>query len=102
MIVSFKDAGTEDTFNGERTKAARKTRPESLWRVAQRKLDQLDSVTNLNELRIPPGNRLEALTGNRKGQCSIRLNDQYRICFVWTNSGPDQVEIVDYHSSTPR
>ena len=61
------------------------------------KLDQLDSVTTLNELRIPPGNWLEALTGDRKGQHSIRINDQYRICFVWTDSGPDKVEIVDYH-----
>jgi proteic killer suppression protein len=97
MIVSFKDKGTEDIFDGENTKAARKTCPESLWKVAARKLDQLDSVTTLNELRVPPGNRLEALTSNRKGQHSIRINDQYRICFVWTNSGPDKVEIVDYH-----
>ena len=97
MIVSFKEAGTEDIFNGENTKAARKTCPESLWKVAVRKLDQLDSVTALNELRIPPGNRLEALTGDRKGQHSLRINDQYRIGFVWTASGPDQVEVVDYH-----
>lgn len=97
MIVAFQDQGTEDIYNGENTKAARKTCPESLWKVAARKLDQLDSVTALEELRIPPGNRLEALTGNRKGQHSIRLNDQYRICFVWTEKGPDQVEIVDYH-----
>ena len=60
-------------------------------------LDQLDSATTLNELRIPPGNRLEALTGSRKGQHSIRINDQYRSCFVWTDTGPDKVEIVDYH-----
>jgi proteic killer suppression protein len=97
MIVSFKDKGTEDVFNGENTKAARKTCPESLWKIAARKLDQLDSVTTLGELRIPPGNRLEALSGDRKGQHSIRLNEQYRICFVWTYSGPDKVEIVDYH-----
>ena len=97
MIVSFKEAGTEDIFNGENTKAARKTCPESLWKVAVRKLDQLDSVTALNELRVPPGNRLEALTGDRKGQHSLRINDRYRLCFVWTASGPDQVEVVDYH-----
>ena len=97
MIVSFKDEGTKDIFNGENTKAARKTCPESLWKVAARKLDQLDSATTLNELRIPPGNRLEALTADRKGQHSIRINDQYRICFGWTESGPDKVEIVDYH-----
>ncbi len=97
MIVAFKDKGTEDIFNGENTKEARKTCPESLWKVAARKLDQLDSVTALNELRVPPGNRLESLTGNRKGQQSIRINDQYRICFVWTDPGPDKFEIVDYH-----
>jgi proteic killer suppression protein len=62
-----------------------------------RKLDQLDSVVSLDDLRIPPGNKLEALRGDRKGQYSIRINDQYRICFVWTESGPSQVEIVDYH-----
>jgi toxin HigB-1 len=97
MIVSFNDEGTEDVFNGKNTKAARKTCPESLWKVAARKLDQLDSVTALNELRIPPGNRLEALTGDRKGQYSLRINDQYRICFAWSALGPDKIEIVDYH-----
>lgn len=97
MIVSFKNEGTEDIFNGENTKAARKTCPESLWKIAARKLDQLDSVTTLNELRVLPGNRLEALASNRKGQHSIRINDQYRICFVWASAGPDNVEIVDYH-----
>ena len=97
MIQSFKDAGTEDIFNGENTKAARKIYPSSLWKISARKLDQVDSVTRLSELRIPPNNKLEALSGNRKGQHSIRINDQYRICFVWTQTGPDQVEIVDYH-----
>jgi len=97
MIVSFKDEGTEDIFNGENTKSARKTCPKSIWKIATRKLDQLDSVTSLSELRVPPGNRLEALAGERKGQQSIRVNDQYRICFVWIDKGPDQVEIVDYH-----
>jgi proteic killer suppression protein len=97
MIVSFKDTATQDIFNGESTKAARKTCPETLWKVAQRKLDQIDSVINLDELRIPPGNRLEALGGSRNGQYSIRINDQYRICFVWNDQGPEQVEIVDYH-----
>ena len=62
-----------------------------------RKLDQLDSVSALAELRIPPGNRLESLSGDRKGQYSIRINDQYRICFVWIETEPDEVEIVDYH-----
>ena len=97
MIVAFKDNGTEDIFNGDNTQAARKTCPDPLWKIATRKLDQLDSVTTLSELRIPPGNRLETLTGDRKGQHSIRINDPYRICFIWTDSGPDQVEIVDYH-----
>lgn len=98
MIQSFKDSGTEHVFNGENTRTARKTCPESLWRVAARKLDQLDSVSTLQELSIPPGNRLEALSGDRAGQHSIRINDQYRICFVWTDKGPDLVEICDYHS----
>lgn len=97
MIVSFKNQGTEDIFNGIRSVQARKTCPETLWKIAVRKLDQLDSVATLNELRIPPGNRLEPLAGNRKGQHSIRINEQYRICFVWTDAGPDEVEIVDYH-----
>jgi len=97
VIQSFKTAGTEDIFNGENTKAARKICPTSLWKVAARKLDQVDSVTALSELKIPPNNKLEALSGNRKGQHGIRINDQYRIGFVWTESGPDQVEIVDYH-----
>jgi plasmid maintenance system killer protein len=65
--------------------------------VAARKLEQLDSVSRLEELRIPPGNRLEALSRERKGQYSIRINEQYRVCFVWTDDGPDAVEITDYH-----
>ena len=97
MIQSFKNAGTEDIFNGRRTQAARRTCPQSLWKIAIRKLDQLDSVTALPELQIPPGNRLEALQGDRQGQQSIRINDQYRICFRWTEPGPAEVEIVDYH-----
>ena len=62
-----------------------------------RKLDQLDSVVSLKELRIPPGNRLEALSGNREGQFSIRINERYRICFFWAEAGPEEVGIVDYH-----
>ncbi|MFP4395312.1 MAG: type II toxin-antitoxin system RelE/ParE family toxin, partial [Anaerolineales bacterium] len=94
---SFENTGTEDIFNGKNTKSARRTCPQNLWRVAVRKLDQLDSVVSLEELRIPPGNRLEALKGNREGSYSIRINNQYRICFVWTEIGPDRVEIADYH-----
>jgi len=97
MIQSFKNTGTENIFNGENTKEARKICPTSLWKVTARKLDQVDSVTTLHDLKIPPGNKLEALSGDRKEQYSIRINDQYRICFIWTDSGPDQVEIADYH-----
>jgi toxin HigB-1 len=97
MIQNFKAKGAEDIFNGANSREARKTCPETLWRVAARKLDQLDSVETLDELRIPPGNRLEELSGDRAGQFSIRINDQYRVCFLWTSFGPDQVEIVDYH-----
>jgi len=98
MIRSFKDQDTEDIFNGTNTKGARKICPKSLWNAAARKLDQLDSVTSVNDLRIPPGNRLETLTGDRRGQFSIRINDQYRICFEWRDNGAEQVQIVDYHS----
>lgn len=97
MIQSFGDQATADIFNGQSTRIARGTLPHRLWRVSQRKLDQLDSTDNLNDLRIPPGNRLEALRGDRAGQHSIRINEQYRICFVWTAQGPEHVEIVDYH-----
>ena len=97
MIVSFHDKGTEDVFDGRRIRDAARACPRVLWRVAARKLDQLDSVSRLDELRVPPGNRLESLKGGRKGQHSIRINDQFRICFVWTSAGPEEVEIVDYH-----
>ena len=97
MIQLFADAATEDIFYGRSTKAARRRCPQQLWKLAARKLDQLDSVVALNELRIPPGNQLEALSGDRAGQHSIRINRQYRICFVWTAAGPEQVEITDYH-----
>ncbi len=97
MIVSFKNQATEDIFNGKSTKSSRKLCPQSLWNVARRKLDQLDSVLSIEELKVPPGNRLESLSGNRKGQFSIRINDQYRVCFKWSESGPFEVEITDYH-----
>lgn len=97
MIYSFKTKGTEDVFNGKSTKAARKICPQNLWKIAFRKLDKLDSVLALDELLVPPGNRLEVLSANRKGQHSIRINDQYRICFTWTQNGPENVEITDYH-----
>ncbi|WP_084517054.1 type II toxin-antitoxin system RelE/ParE family toxin [Desulfatiglans anilini] len=97
MIQSFKNKATEEIFNGRSTKAARKICPQSLWAIAFRKLDRLDSVLTLDELRVLPGNRLEALSGDRNGQYSIRINDQYRICFSWTEAGPMNVEIADYH-----
>jgi toxin HigB-1 len=97
MIESFKNSGTEDIFDGVNSKAARKLCPECIWRVAVRKLDQIDSVIAVDELAVPPGNHLEKLTGDRAGQCSIRINDQYRICFEWTELGAEEVEIVDYH-----
>ncbi len=97
MIVAFRNDATEDIFNGRTSKRARKCCPVSSWAAAARKLEYLDSALVLGDLRVPPGNRLEALTGDRRGQHSIRINDQYRICFVWTEAGPDEVEIVDYH-----
>ena len=97
-IVAFADSGTEDIFNGVASKTARRVCPQNVWRVAARKLDQLNAVLRLGDLAFPPNNRLQALKGDRKGQHSIRIDDQFRICFVWTNSGPTDVEIVDYHS----
>jgi proteic killer suppression protein len=97
MIRSFADSGTEDVFNGRNTKAARRACPRDLWGVAARKLDQLDSVEQFEDLRGPPGNRLEALVGDRKGQYSIRINQRYRICFRWSEVGPSDAQIVDYH-----
>ena len=91
------EAGTWEGCAGRQTRAARRACPPAVWRVASRKLDQLDSVVSVAELRVPPNNRLKALRGKRKGQYSIRINDQYRVCFIWTESGPDTVEIVDYH-----
>ncbi|MEH1932250.1 MAG: type II toxin-antitoxin system RelE/ParE family toxin [Nostoc sp.] len=67
------------------------------WEVARRKLDQLNAALSLDDIKVPPGNRLEVLKGERKGQHSIRINDEYRICFIWTLQGASEVEIVDYH-----
>ena len=97
MIQSFYDQASQDIFNGVSTRVARRKLSPNLWRVAQRKLDQLDSAETLSDLRVPPGNRLEALRHDRNGQHSIRINDQYRICFRWTEHGPEAVEVVDYH-----
>jgi proteic killer suppression protein len=97
MINSFKNQASEDIFNGKATKPALRLCPKIIWKIAFRKLDQLDSVLSLEELCVPPGNRLEPLSRDRKGQHSIRINDQYRICFKWTEAGPMDVEITDYH-----
>jgi len=97
VIVSFADLGTQDIFNGRDTKIARRTCPSNLWNVARRKLDQLNAATRIDTLRLPPGNRLEALKGNRAGQYAIRINDQFRVCFRWTDGQADAVQIVDYH-----
>jgi proteic killer suppression protein len=97
VIVSFRDTGTEQIFDGVRSKKARQTCPEAIWKVARRKLDMLNQALTLEDLLVPPGNRLEALSGDREGQHSIRINDQYRVCFVWTPPGPAELEITDYH-----
>ncbi len=97
MIRSFTNQGAEDIFDGKNSKAARKLCPRGLWNIAARKLEQVDSATNLDDLKVPPGNRLEALSGNRDGQYSIRINDQYRVCLEWNNGNADNVEILDYH-----
>lgn len=92
MIVSFKCGETQSLFETGDSR-----RWNSVLRVATRKLVMLHAATELRDLRSPPGNRLEQLLGNRAGQSSIRINDQWRICFVWTEAGPRDVEIVDYH-----
>jgi proteic killer suppression protein len=97
MIVSFRNQGTEDLFNGVRSRAASKVVPAELAKQVERRLALLDAAAMLGDLRSPPGNRLEALTGDRKGQHSIRINDQYRVCFRWTAVGAEDVEVVDYH-----
>jgi proteic killer suppression protein len=96
-IQSFADEGTQDIYNGVSSKLARRACPSNIWNVASRKLDQLNAVTRLLDLRLPPGNQLEALKGDRKGQHSIRINDQFRVCFRWTEAGPENVEVTDYH-----
>lgn len=98
MIQSFANQGTLDVFDAHSTKAARKVCPADLLKVARRKLDQLNQAHRLEDLRAPPANKLEKLKGDRRGQHSIRINDQYRLCFRWTEIGPERVEIVDYHS----
>ena len=93
MIRSFRDRVTEAVFNGRRPKGF----PADLFAVTRRKLLSIDFATSLRDLRSPPANRLEALSNDRAGQHSIRVNDQFRICFRWTDAGPEDVEFVDYH-----
>lgn len=92
MILSFRDKDTRALASGIRV-----ARFVAFERIAQRKLMQLEIARSLDDLRVPPGNRLEKLKGDRAGQQSIRINGQYRVCFEWTAEGPRNVEIVDYH-----
>ena len=93
MIIGFASKETEKIWRSEVSRRL----PREIQQVALRKLFMLDKAQTLIDLKIPPANRLEALKDDRKGQHSIRINDQWRICFVWTSNGPDAVEIVDYH-----
>ncbi|HEU4592050.1 MAG TPA: type II toxin-antitoxin system RelE/ParE family toxin [Steroidobacteraceae bacterium] len=92
MIKSFRCSDTQSLYE-----TGKSVRFGAIAKVATRKLTQLDAAATLEFLRSPPGNRLEALVGNRKGQHSIRINDQWRLCFRWTQAGPEDVEIADYH-----
>jgi proteic killer suppression protein len=91
-IRSFRCSDTEALYEGRNPRRFR-----NMENVAQRKLQMLDDAAELRDLKSPPGNRLEALSGDRAGQHSVRINDQWRVCFVWTDVGPENVEIVDYH-----
>jgi proteic killer suppression protein len=93
MIRAFADKRNQMVFAG----ASPKGFPSGILKVARRKLKMVDAAVVLSDLRVPPGNQLEALTGDRRGQYSIRINDQWRICFVWTPEGPTDLEVVDYH-----
>jgi toxin HigB-1 len=97
MLIGFSDKGTKDVFDGTKSARARRTLPVELWQAAQDKMEFMNAAVSINDLRVPPSNHLEALKGDRKGQHSIRINTQYRICFRWTDVGPESVEIVDYH-----
>lgn len=96
MIQSFGDSTTEALFHGETNRGVRRL-PADVLRVALRKLDMLNAAETLDDLRVPPGNRLEALKGDLRGFCSIRINDQWRLVFRWTGAGPSEVRMVDYH-----
>jgi proteic killer suppression protein len=97
MILSFANHPTENVYHGKQSRQARAICPLEIWGVTRRKLGYLNSATRLDDLRMPPGNRLHALKRKRAGQHAISINDQYRICFRWTAAGPEKVEITDYH-----
>jgi len=97
VIIDFYDKGTEDVYNGVNSRQARKTLPVELRKIAFRRFYLLDNAVNLKDVKMSPGNHLEVLRGKRRGQHSIRINDRYRICFIWSEKGPKRVEIVDYH-----
>jgi proteic killer suppression protein len=96
VINTFAEKATEDVWNGDNTAAARNI-PRQLWAVAARKLDMINAAANLDALKVPPGNRLEKLSGSLKEHYSIRINDQYRIVFRWGSGMADEVRITDYH-----
>ena len=96
MIRSLADETTRDIWNGVNTKAARRI-PRDLWPIVQRKLDQIDAVSKLEDLRVPPGNRLHALTGDLRGLLAVRVNDQYRIVFRFAGADAFDVQCTDYH-----
>ncbi len=93
MILSFRDEATENVWKGEFTRSL----PNQIQAVARRKLRMLNNARALDDLRVPPNNRLEKLSGDRAGQHSIRINDQWRVCFAWGDGNAEHVEICDYH-----
>jgi proteic killer suppression protein len=95
--VEFKNRANRDFYMGNLTSSARRLLPATLYEEALEKLTIIDTASSVEDLRVPPSNRLKKLARDRKGQHSIRINDQYRICFVWTSKGAVDVEIVDYH-----
>ena len=97
MIKTFASDGAQDIFDGIAFRTDRKCCPQSIWLVARRKLDQINRVRDLDELQIPPGNRLEHLKGDRENQYSIRINQKYRVCFTWEANHAYEIEITDYH-----
>lgn len=97
MIASFADQGTEDVYNGDDTKVARKALPKELWGVARRKLDMLDAALSLQDLKVPPNNKLEKLKKEYAGKYSIRINDQWRLIFAFDGGTASNVLIKDYH-----